>query len=455
MKVALFSDYQPHRKARAAFLDDALYLLMVAGRRGAKSHTGARRMLRKIFRDLKASKGKPYKPGAVKRGSAMWWKRRPRLHYWVVAETSDLLKEPQKYLLEFLPEGLLDHADGTTGELWLKGDILIEFKSGLIPKRLVSSGLNGLWIEEAARLGPTAWQGFLQQTLADKGGWAQFTTTPLGQDWTYDQIEQLADKGEPGYSCHHWVTSDNTKMPKLLEAVEKARRLMPATYFKREYEASRDAFEGQIYPFLDSGPKSMVHDAYPAGLQFAKRVGCQDWGFTAPGAHVVLGITAGHPNDAHVWAIDEVYDQSQLVESFWVPAVHKMMAKWKYNEVVADPAEPDNLHRFRSAGIRVTGHKNYAIAAGKFDEHERSVRAGIRAMSMLMHQGRFHVMRHCVNLIAELKSYRWDSYKAGSQTGVLIERPAPGQKEHAATATRYGVTYALKGANFEPLEVAA
>lgn len=446
MSVALFGDYHPHRKARAAFTDRAIVLLMLAGRRGAKTHTGARRMLRKIYEeDLPRFRDAPYRPGAVKRGSAMWWKRRPRLHYWVVAETSDLLKEPQRYLLEFLPPELLDHPDASTGALWLKPDILIEFKTGLLPKRLVSSGLNGVWVEEAARLAPTAWQGFLQQTLADKGGWAQFTTTPLGQDWTYDQIEKLSDAGEPGYSTHRWVTSDNTKMPELLKAVEKARKLMPATYFKREYEASRDAFEGQIYPFDEH---TMV-EPLPKGLQMVRRLGCQDWGFTAPGAHIAIGLTSSDPNKAHVWALDEVYDNSQLVEDYWVPEVLAKMAKWGYREVAADPAEPDNIVRFRNAGIQCVGHKNYTNA--KYDEHERSVRAGIRVLAMLMHQGRFHVTPACTNLIAELKSYRWDSHKGGSQGGVLIERPAPGQKEHAATACRYGVTYGLKGASFVPL----
>jgi hypothetical protein len=448
--IALFGDYYPHKKARAAFLDEANVLLMLAGRRGAKTHTGARRMLRQIYLvDWPKYKDQPYRPGAVRSGTAMWWNRRPRLHYWVVAETAHLLKEPQRYLLEFLPPELLDHADANSGAMWLRGDILIEFKTGLLPKRLVSSGLNGVWVEEAARLAANAWQGFLQQTLADKGGWAQFTTTPLGQDWTYEQIEQVADRGTAGYSVHRWVTADNTKMPKLIEAVESARKLMPATYFKREYEASRDAFEGQIYPFDEA---TMVSDL-PKGIQFVRRLGCQDWGFSAPGAHIVLGLTSADPNRAHVWALDEIYDNSQLVEDFWVPEVKKRMAKWQYREVSADPAEPDNIVRFKNAGIQCVGHKNFTTA--KYDEHERSVRAGIRALALLMHQKRFHVTPACKNLISELKSYRWDSHKSGTLGGTLIERPAPGQKEHAATACRYGVTYGLKGAVFEPLQLAA
>ena len=448
LSLDLFADYDPHPHARAAFLDDARFLLMRAGRRGAKSHTGARRFLRRIYGiDLPNWIGKPYLPGAAKRGTALWWKRRPRLHYWVCASEYELLAEPMRYLLEFLPAELLEHADVQSNSLWLYPDILIEFKTLHDPKQKVGSGLNGLWIEEAARVSPEAWQGFIRPALADKQGWAQFTTTPLGQDWTWEQIEKPANDNVPGYACHSWFTEHNTRVPGLIAEVEEARRLLPPAYFNREYRASREAFIGQIYPFDEA---TMVHDELPPGIQLVRRLGGQDWGFTAPGAHVVGGLTSVDPNRAHVWIVDEEYSPSQLVEEWWIPAVRRKMSEWKYHEVVADPAEPDNIVRFKQSGIACVGHKNYQTA--KFDEHERSVRAGIRTLASLMHQRRFHVLRRCKNLVSELKSYRWDAYKSGAMGGTLIERPAPGQKEHAATACRYLVTYGLKGASFVPLQ---
>ena len=461
--VVLFDGYSPHPKAWRAFTDDSRFLLMLAGRRGAKTHTGARRMLRMIYEhDLPRWLPLPYLPGAARRGTAMWWKRRPRLHYWVVADSYDLLKEPVRYLLEFLPPELLEHADAGSNALWLRPDILIEFVTIHDPKAKVGSGLNGAWIEEAARASPEAWPGFLRPALSDKAGWAQFTTTPLGRAWTYAAIEQPALRGMPGYAVHTWVSADNIRSPNLLVDVEEARRMLPGPYFKREYEASREAFIGQIYPFDE---RTMVVDGRlqvingervivpPAGVQLVRRLGGQDWGFTAPGAHLSAGLTSLDPNQAHLWIVDEVYDSSQLVEAFWVPQTLAKMKRWRYSDVVADPAEPDNLMRYRAAGINCVGHKNYSKAP--FDEHDRSVRAGIRVLAALMHQGRFHVLRHCVNLIEELKSYRWDSHKTGPLGGTLIERPAPGQKDHAATACRYIASWGLRGAAFSPLERAA
>jgi hypothetical protein len=83
-------------------------------------------------------------------------------------------------------------------------------------------------------------------------------------------------------------------------------------------------------------------------------------------------------------------------------------------------------------------------------------------MASLIFQGRFHVTKKCPNLISELESYRWADAPGGgggitdaNPRAGLQEKPAPGQKEHAATSVRYGVTYLMRGANFEPLNMAA
>ena len=461
--VQLFRGYNPHPKAWKFFKDNRRYCLATCGRRSAKSHTGARRFMRRVFEDLAGPKGKtPYDPGAARRGTALWWDRRPRLHYWVCAHENEQLDEPRRYILEVLPPELLDHADNSKGRLWLHGDILIEFKTLHDPKQKVGSGLDGIWIEEAARVRADAWQGFVNFALADREGWAQFTTTPLGKDWTYSNLYLKSLEDPENYGFHTWFMSDNIRVPAIVAYDAEMKRTLPPAYYKRECRASYDAFIGQIYEDFDPGricPDKfpMVTDDLPRGVQLVKRIGTQDWGFTAPGAQVVLGSTNADPNKAALWAIDEVYSTSQLVEDFWAPSARALNAKHKMNEWVADPAEPDNLERMKRVGIRMTGHKNYMTA--KFDEHERSVRAGIRMLASLIYQGRFHITRKCPNLLSEIESYRWADAPGGgggvtdaNPRAGLQEKPAPGQKEHAATAARYGVTYLMKGARFEALQ---
>ncbi len=328
--IDLFGDETLHVHAYRFFMDPSRFCLATAGRRGAKSYTGAKKFWKKVWEeDWPAVQGQPYNPGAARRGTALWHDRRPRLHYWVVADSYELLDEPKRYLLQFLPPELLEHADNSKGRWWLSGDILVEFKTVHNPTGKVGSGLNGMWVEEAARLRDDAWNGFLRPTLADKKGWLIATTTPLGQDWTYRDLYLHALKGTEGYGFHTWKASDNVRAPHVIEEAALAKATMPEEYFRREWEASYEAFIGQIYKEFDESKH--IIDALPEGLRFTGVLGGQDWGFGAPGAQEIAGMTPGKDNLPHLWFVDETYSEEELVEEFWIPAAKKAMTQWKFN----------------------------------------------------------------------------------------------------------------------------
>jgi hypothetical protein len=433
--VNLFDDQPLHVPAWKFYCDKARFKLARAGRRGAKSYTGAKAFWANVWeRDWPIWSQRPYFPGA-RPGTSMWRKRRPRMHYWVVADTFELLDEPRRYLFQFLPPELIDDFNASNNQLWLKGDILVEFKTIHDPSKKVGSGLNGMWIEEAARVRSDAWGLYLRPALADKQGWCILTTTPLGKDWTFEAIEEMARKGHPEYACHEWKSLDNIRCPGLVEEVELARQTLPPEYFEREWEASRQAFIGQIYKSFKANKH--VFKTIPDGTQMHRRLGGADWGNANPGCLLAGAITAH--DRPHVYITDEVYSASMLVEDFWVPEAKKLMMTRRFNDWVADPAEPDNLLRFRNAGIQVAKHRNFA--AGGWDEHARSVMAGIRTFGALIFQDRFHVHESCTNLISELENYVWDRTSAGLQ----LDRPKPHQKDHAVTTARYIVSAGLEG----------
>jgi hypothetical protein len=445
LNVDFFRGDVLHRHAHNFFCDDSRFCLALAGTRGAKTYTGAKRFWRLVwYHDWPRHANDPYEPGAARKGTALWWDRRPRLHYWVVAPEHNLLDEPKRYLLQFLPPELIEHTDNTKGRWWLRGDILIEFKSAHDPKMLVAVGLNGLWMDEADRMKADAWKGQLRARVADKGGWVQATTTPLGKTWTFGAFEEPAKQGIPGYGYHTWRTVDNTLLPSLVEEIKDAKARLPPEYFKREYEASREAFIGQIYSEFD--PHTMVHPVLPKEVQLFTRCGGQD-----KGASIVVGASSTDLKRAHVWVVDERYEANQLVEDYWIPEVLALNARWKFNEWSCDPEAPDNIARYRDAKINASGHRNFS--AGKYDEHQRSVKAGIRMIASLIHQKRFHVLANCKNFIEEMKSYRWRT--APGNNDVLIEEPADGQADHGMDAGRYAITRLMRGAVFEALGIAA
>ena len=149
----------------------ARFCAMAAGTRGGKSISAGAEFSRRIFIDEANGNGRKA-AGAGK-------DRRARLHYWVVSPTVALLKEPKRYLMEMLSSDLFERPKApinSEGQLWLKGDILIEFKSADNPLGLVSVGLDGLWIDEAARVKQEAWVGNLRGRLTDHHGWCLFSS---------------------------------------------------------------------------------------------------------------------------------------------------------------------------------------------------------------------------------------------------------------------------------------
>ncbi len=437
LTIQLFGPDSPlHLPAYRFFIDPARFVLGLAGRRGAKTYTAAKKFIQRVWDDFARRKQLLYLPGAARRGTVLWWQRRARLHYWICADTYELLDEPKRYLLQFLPEELIDHVDNAKGRWWLKGDILIEFKTVRNPQKKVGSGLDGMWIEEAARVRADAWPLYLRPALADKQGWCIATTTPLGRDWTWEAFERPANDHVPGYSSHWWPTAANTRAPGLQAEVAHARATLAPEYFEREWEASRQAFIGQVYRGFARARVSV--SKLPDGIQFQRILGGCDWGFSNPGALLVAGLTFGER--PVLWFLDEVYSASLLVEDFWAPEAIKLQQKWRFNEWVADPAEPDNLVRFQRAGIRVSKHRNYG--AGTFDEHARSVLSGIRTLSSLLHQDRIRILGpRCPNLTSEFENYVWQLTPAGLQ----LEQPAPHQKDHAVTVARYVASTVERG----------
>ena len=59
---------------------------------------------------------------------------------------------------------------GLNSEVWVK--------SADRPESLVGEGIDHLVIEEAAKIRKIVWEQYLRPTLADRAGWALFTTTP-------------------------------------------------------------------------------------------------------------------------------------------------------------------------------------------------------------------------------------------------------------------------------------
>ena len=420
------TDYRPHKKQRLLHAAiDRRFVAVVAGRRGGKTYAGGREFLRRVFRDHEQKIGDtPWQAP-----SFLGDETKGVLEYFVVAPTYKLTAYPKQEIFEVLggeTSPLVLKYNRSSETLWLVGGIKIQFRSGDRPDRLVAAGLDGLWIDEAARLKSDAWDENLRATLSDKRGWALFTTTPLGKNWVYDQIwshTQLGqgDRFDDFYGLH-FTTLDNERVPNLIEEARRAKNELPRAVYLRNYAASFDAFEGKIYEhFLDD--ETHIVDRIPwANLR--RRIGGKDWGFGNPGCLLEAGID----HDGTIWVYREDYQRRLTVPpSPQAPKGDCWVNRMQYakrrgvESIWADPSEPGHIATCHEYGItEVVGADN-------------AVAPGIEAVAALLMPAGPHkepamrIHRGCTNLRRELSSYRWRDD---------LEKPVK-EDDHSCDALRY------------------
>lgn len=424
----LFATYRPHKAQREFHASGKRFLNLAAGTRAGKTFAAAREFVKRVFQD------QAHKPEHI-RGRA--------LKYWVVAPTFDLCDVAQEELFSILgytpgdkTHKLVAKWNASKRILLLRARkgrpaVLVQFKSADNPERLVSVGLDGLWIDEAARCSEIAWAN-LRARIADRQGWVIFSTTPMGKNWYYHEVYRRGDRFDPlcdpDYANFVFRTVDNTAVPGLQEEVERARRQMPARYFKRDFEASFEAFAGQIYEEFNRAIHVLPRGAIPK--KFDMVLVAKDWGYSPnPGVSLLIGITA--TGDWYV--LHEEYTTELLVTAIepgddcWLERDRVLAREYGAQHIIADPAQPAYLAAYWQAGL--------PIVAGDND-----VAAGIQAVATLLHvspdtgRPRLFISEDCPNTILELEGYHYKPNKDGT----FKEQPEK-VNDHTCDALRYAV----------------
>lgn len=355
----------------------------------------------------------------------------PFLRYWVGAPTYDLTTVAQQELTKlFLAsrwqprwEGL---SNGIYHRCWL-GDtgIQVEFKSGEKLAGLVSKPTHGQWWDEGAKLKPSVWHGAARQRLTDTMGWALFTSTPMGPGFYLDLFQLGADNDSRWYdptkrndewTAVHWTTADNPH-PNVRLDVESARKTLPKRYFDREYLASFDAYQGQVFEEFDA---SLICDRV---ARWHRVFGGVDFGHAAPGCVLAIGY------DGHRYhVLDEAY-HDRLTTDAWTQRAHRLCSAYGVTELYPDPAGAQPARDWSQAGLPIVATFRPRLA-GRIND----VSGGIKTIASLFAQKRLTISPRCVNLIRELRAYRYLEDSSGRSTDVVVK-----QDDHAPDALRYGI----------------
>jgi len=160
----------------------------------------------------------------------------PNQYLWIVAPTYSLtekcFREVYKHFTFDLPHWVENKSESRMRIKLVNGTV-IEGKSADNPDSLLGEGLDGMVIDEAARIKKEVWDEYLRPTLADKKGWALFISTPKGMNWFHEMYARGQDRLEKNYASWNFHTSDNPFISK--EEIKEAKRTLPQRAFEQEW----------------------------------------------------------------------------------------------------------------------------------------------------------------------------------------------------------------------------
>lgn len=350
--------------------------LLLAGRGGGKTLIGAHAVREELL-----------VPGAI---------------WWALGATYKLLHDSTfPTLVGLIPPQWVAKWDSEHMEITLKNDAMVAFRSLEDPDRARGPhGIGGVWFDEAAKCPERAWH-VATPMLIKSGGVALATTTVLGYDWTYEQLEQKAlVYKEPGYWTAKWWTEHNPLFrtnPVMKAEIERARKTMDPAFFAEEYRSERSNAQGLVYGQVVKENVLVDDDAVRRYIP--------EWPEISPSRKVIIGLDEGgdHPFGAvlivatsrglvvvaeflermraHSIAHDEIYTKFQLQ---------------RFNEKVF-AANKNALQLRLEWGLKGTG----IIQAE--NKHE----VGIQRVKSWLHSKQLKFAYTVPRTIEQMAAYRW------------------------------------------------
>jgi hypothetical protein len=327
----------------------------------------------------------------------------------------------------------------------IQGDTLIHFLTCKDHEAWAGLKLYGAWIDEFPLISETMYNE-VQTRLSDRKGWLLLTGTPRGPNWVKERIYDVHQAGtDPNLFFISWKTIDNPHIDK--DEIARLRTTLPPKYFKRQFEASFDVFEGQIYEeFMDdvhaydpdeytfmlpSGRRSI--GSGPKRVKFRKVVAGVDWGFGV--GHPGCILIGGNTLDNKWYIVEESFGEQINVVSMnatvdsWVKRARFLQAKWEVAMFFCDNASPQNIALFRGARLKADGAM-------------KAVKEGIQVVCDYLKineddlSTRLQISKKCRETLGEITYYHWREGK---------EEPEK-VNDHTMDALRYLIyTYQMRG----------
>ena len=418
-------DYVPHGGQDLYHYSDKRFKTAVCGRRFGKSLMSARDLEPELFI--------------------------PNRFYWIVGPSYDLGEKEFRVIWDdlMIGQGLVHDKRIKRAYNVKSGSMYLEFpwrtrlevRSAQHPDSLVGEGLDGAILAEAAKHKQETWERFVRPALADKRGWADFTTTPEGQNWVYSMWQYGQNPDIPEYDSWRFPSWKNTAVypgGRQDSEILLLERTTPHDWFMQEIAADFTAFVGKIYSEWQEEnhvKKIEYNPAWPNYIAF-------DWGYVNPLAAIEFQVS---PDDTiHVWR-EHYVAYKTLDEHFEAMRGREQPEGYRIDMTYGDAADPEAVQRVNQKfapciadsaakenwreGVDVVKGFLKDRPTGDFDDYGAEI----------MRPG-FYVDHSCVNTIREFGSYKGKSSTAGRQPTDPQDK-AVKKDDHAMDAIRYALMH--------------
>lgn len=441
----MFAGYTPTAKQAAIHRDNRARFVVISGAiRSGKSLCGSVEFVRRVLADISSGKAQPFA------STGTFSKRcKPRLNYWVCAPTYLIGRETMNNVLSLVPEHLKVSWEEHTQTLWLgtpTGYVRISGRSTEDPHRLVAESVDGMLLDEAARMPAAAWDSSLRgRLLTSPGSWAVFATSPFSGkgNWVYRQI--IAREAHDGTVAIHRLKADDNPVVDRAELVL-MRAQLSERYARRDLDGDWAAFGEGVYsdewdPAIHVVTANQIRLEYGVGKDgdlsalAEQAIGGVDWGWTAPSSLVVMIQTRRE------FLVVEDFEQAgmyvsdpRMSEGTLVAKANELRKRWGVTEWLCDSEDPRAISQFNSSGLNASRADKDRI------DGARRV-AGVLHVNPTTSRPRLRVLDTCKHVIDQVGRLSWKLDRDGNPVEGEFSDASP---RHSADALRYAVMRATE-----------
>ena len=388
----------------------------------------------------------------------------PNKWFWIVGPSYDLGEKEFRIIWDdlMIRKGLIHDKRIKKSYNVKGGSMYIEFpwrtrlevRSAQHPESLVGEGLDGVILAEAAKHKRETWERFVRPALADKRGWADFTTTPEGQNWVYTLWQLGQNPAYPDYESWQMPSWENTHVypgGRQDDEIVLLERTSSPEWFLQEIAADFSAFVGKIFKSWDEQTNVQPLTYNPAWPNYI----AWDWGFVNPLAAIEFQVDPF--DNIYIWR-EHYKSYLSLDEHFEEMAGRHQPEGYKITNSFGDAADPE-------ATLQVNQKFCPCISLPEAKENWREGVDEVNKFLKLRPTGKtledgtaelkpkLFVDHSCVNTIREFGSYKGKAPTGGRNPMDPIDK-AQRYSDHAMDAIRYAIMHLYKlGATYSLSDV--